>query len=73
MQIHDIIIWTGVVCWLVAICGIISVVAKYQIKYGIIRSTTIAFSEKDTKMIKLSAIVFTVGAFLFISGIMCGR
>ena len=69
MQLSDIIIWAGAISWLVAMCGIISVVAKYQIKYGIIRSTIIEFNENDKKRIKLSTIGFVIGVFLFISAI----
>ncbi len=66
MNFYEIVRWTGAVIGLIGFCFIISVGAKYQIKFGILRSSLIEFTASDKKIMRSGAIIIAIGIFFFV-------
>ncbi len=73
MQISEIVHWIGAICWIVSAICVAYVGVEYQIKYGFFRSIGVELNEKDKRLLKIAAILFFIGLFFFLFGVIFSK
>jgi len=65
MHLYEVAMWGWIISWTIALI-IIGFIGISQIRYGLLRDSTVQFNPRDKQNRKLAAIIFIVGVFLLV-------